>query len=125
MRDAVMTVIIKIYKGKATWGKSQTVMVRRVRAELIAPVINGHAFSVSGYLYDLTTVGTPAIPSAMILKIIAIVPVWVRSHRIRPMTDMIPQKISNLLIFHSDFLFTNEATKMVKGKNPTLNVISD
>ena len=87
--------------------------------------IHGHANSVSGYLYAFTIVGIAANPSATMLKNIAMLPTFVMSHKTKPKIDKSPQPKSNLVIFHSAFLFTNEAANVMSGKKPVLNVISD
>jgi hypothetical protein len=47
------------------------------------------------------------------------------TQRAKPITDKIPQVKSNLVNFHSAFLFTNEPMNIVNGNKPKLNVIID
>lgn len=107
------------------FAKVSSLRVKSVRTTPNEVAIQGQAISVSGYLYALTIVGTAAKPSATILKKIAILPTFVISHKIKPTIDKNPQSKSNLVNFHSAFLFTKEAVNIAKGKKPALKVISD
>lgn len=109
---------------KLELAKVNPVSVNKVSTTPIEVANQGQAISVSGYLYALTIVGTAAKPSAKILKTIAIFPTFVINHRINPMTDKNPQNKSNRVNFHSAFLFTNDAMKIVNGRNPALKVIN-
>lgn len=109
---------------KLELAKVNSVSVNKVSTTPIEVANQGQAISVSGYLYALTIVGTAAKPSAKILKTIAIFPTFVINHRINPMTDKSPQDKSNRVNFHSAFLFTNDAMRIVNGRNPALKVIS-
>ena len=99
--------------------------VKRVSTTPKTVAIQGHANSVSGYLYALTIVGIAAKPSAKILNVMATFPILVTNHKIRPIIDSTPHTKSNFVTFHSAFLFTNEAIKTVRGKKPVLKVIKD
>jgi len=79
-------------------------------------------FSVSGNLNDFTMVGTAANASATILKKIAILPTLVITQSINPKMDKAPHMISSLEISHVAFLLKKDATKITKGKNPTVKV---
>ena len=99
-----------------------------VRSVSITPTTgpnHDQATSVSGYLYAFIIVGIAANISAMMLKIIAILPTFVINHKIRPNTDNAPQKISNADNFQIAFLLKKVAIKIKNGKNPTLKVMSD
>ena len=99
--------------------------VKRVSTTPKTVAIQGHAISVSGYLYALTIVGIAAKLSAKILNVMATFPTLVTNHKIKPIIDSTPHTKSNFVTFHSAFLFTNEAIKTVRGKKPVLKVIKD
>lgn len=97
--------------------------VKRVTTTPIDVANHGHAISVSGLVNDFRIVGIAASPSARILKIIAIVPTFVISHKTNPSIERNPQTRSKRVIFHSAFLFTNDDIKTRRGRKPVLNVI--
>jgi len=53
----------------------------------------------------------------------AILPTFVIIHNTNPAKESTPHIKSNLVTFHSAFLFTNEAIKTVIGMKPVPNVI--
>lgn len=110
---------------KAEFAKLKLARVKSVRATPKTVAIQGQASSVSGYLYAFTIVGTAANPSATMLKKMATLPTLVINHNTKPTIDRNPQSTSNLVNFHSAFLFTNDPAKTNMGKNPVLNVIKD
>ncbi len=92
---------------------------------LIPAVKYAIAFSVSGFVYDFTILGVAARPSAIIAKAIARLGIFVTCHKIKPSSDNVPQIISSLPIFHSDFLLIKDASKIIIGLNPAMNVVKD
>lgn len=109
---------------KPLLAKVSSFRVSKVKPTPNDVAIHGQASSVSGYLYDLTIVGTAAKPSAIMLKNIAMLPIFVINHKASPTKDRNPQNKSKLVIFHSAFLFTNEPINIIIGKKPVLKVIS-
>lgn len=103
--------------------KVSSLRVNKVRITPITEAIQGQANSVSGYLIDLTMVGTAAKPSATMLKKMAMLPTLVTSHKTNPTMERKPHTRSNRVTFHSAFLFTKEAINVVMGKKPVLKVI--
>src|SRR5207244_7884016 len=72
----------------------------------------------------LTMVSITTNQSEKILKIIEMLQDFVINQNTRPIIDKAPHIKSNPVRFQTAFLFTKDAMKMVRGKNPTIKVIN-
>lgn len=101
--------------------KFQFLIVNIVNIHWIIPVPYAKLFSVSGNRKDFLIVGIAAMISAKILKIIAMLPVRVTNHKIKPIIDTTPQDTSKAFNFHSDFLLKNEAARIKRQAKTLVN----
>jgi hypothetical protein len=79
-------------------------------------------FSVSLYFQLLINVGILANKSARTAKVREMTPFFVVIQIIIAMKDIIPQKISNFVVFQYESLLKNVAIKTRKGTNPARKV---